>query len=172
MMFGTYSRSNLDRLGFGLKIHTPNYPINIERMVAVFKKRQASSWSGLESLSGRNVIGIRGYGYDKVLDVSMDYSEIGEYSQAFKMLERGRVDFFLDDYQSMMAYVAKNGLDMSAYRIKTIKKENLYVAFPDNEHGRKLGKIFDTEMQKLIATGYVKKAYQDKGIEYPVLKPE
>ncbi len=172
MMIGTYSRKNLDKLGFGLKLFTPRYPLNVEETVAVYKKDKFLNWKGENTLRNQNVLAIRGYGYDKIINVPMKYKEINDHQQAFGMLELGRVDFYVDEYLSMLAYTTENNIDMTSYRVETIKVENLYIAMPDNEHGRKLGAIFDKEIPQQIKSGFISKLYRKAGLEPPVLKPE
>lgn len=172
IMFGTYSRRNLDKLGFGLKLFTPRYPLNVEKTVVVFKKDKIPNWKGENTLRDQNVLAIRGYDYDKIINVPMKYMEIDRHQQAFAMLELGRVDFFVDEHLSMLAYINETNIDITPYRIETIKVENLYIAMPDNEHGRKLGAIFDKEMPQQIESGFVSELYRKAGLEPPVLKPE
>ncbi|MCP4110970.1 MAG: transporter substrate-binding domain-containing protein [Desulfobacteraceae bacterium] len=172
VLFGLYSMKKRKELGMGVKTYTPYYPYTVEKTVAIFKKESVPNWKGQESLRGQRVVAIRGYGYNEAIPVPMEYYEVSEHYQGWRMLKSGRIMFFLDDYVDVMFYIRDNKVDMTPNRIETVLIANLYPAYTMNDRGKKLAAVFDKEMPGLIADGVIAEFYKKRGYDAPILKPE
>ena len=126
---------------------------------AVFKKGKVPEFKGQETLSGKNVAWIKGYAYNEYLDVPVVKNEFDQRQDALRVLDRDRIDFFLDARAEIREVVAKGLLDTSKYEMVTVLKLNLYLAFANDEKGQKLKEIFDARFPQLVASGEIKKLY-------------
>lgn len=127
---------------------------------AVFKKGKVPEFKGQETLSGKNVAWIKGYAYNEYLDVPVVKNEFDQREDALRVLDRDRVDFFLDARDEIHDVVEKGLLDPGKYEIVTVLKLKLYLAFANNGKGQKLKEIFDTRFPQLVASGEIKKLYE------------
>ena len=135
-------------------------------VLVAFKKGKVAQWKGEESLSGR--IGwIRGYAFNEYLKNNLKFYETDDRETGLKMLERDRLDFFLDTESELQAALAEGVVDPKDLQVETILKLNVYLAFADNERGRKLRKIYDDRMAELVKTGELKPLYEKWQLKYP-----
>jgi len=135
-------------------------------VLVVFKKGAVAEWKGEDSLSGR--IGwIRGYAFNEYLTKEVKFYETDDRETGLKMLERDRLDFFLDTEAELKAALEAGVVDPKNLQVETILKLNVYLAFADNDRGRKLRKIFDDRMAELVKSGDLKPSYEKWGLRYP-----
>jgi polar amino acid transport system substrate-binding protein len=125
----------------------------------LFKKGKLAEWKGQESISGKKVGWIKGYDFDQYLDVPMEKAEFDERKDALRVLDKDRIDFFMDAQPDLIDALESGVIDKSAYQRETVKQINLYVAFSDNEKGKKLQQIFDERFPQLVRSGEIKKLY-------------
>lgn len=133
---------------------------------AIFKKGTVASWNGEQSLRG-NVGWIRGYAFNEYLQIPLKFLEVDTRKSGLKMLEAGRLDFFLDTEGELLGALEEEGLDTSAYQIETILTLNVYLAFADNARGKALAQIFDDRMETLVKSGELKPIYEKWNLHYP-----
>ena len=120
------------------------------------------------TLPGRALAWVRGYDYHENLDVKVeDFAEVRDTQQGLKMLQGGRIEFFLDHAGSLLDTIARTGFDTSNYRIEAVIEENVYMAFAATEKGQKLASIYDQGVRNLIETGKLQKIFARYGIHYP-----
>lgn len=135
-------------------------------VLVVFKKGKGDHWKGEESLTGR--IGwIRGYAFNEYLKTDVKFYETDDRETGLKMLERDRLDFFLDTESELRAALDAGVIDPKNLQVETILKLNVYLAFADNDRGRKLRKIYDDRMAELVKSGELKPLYGKWGMHYP-----
>ena len=144
----------------------PKWHFDSEVVSALFKKGKVASWEGEASLSGR--LGwIRGYEYDQYLSNTYEFVEVDSRKSAFKMLEFGHLDFFLDAATDLQTAMEKGEVDSEQFQMETVLQLNLYLAFAENDRGRQLMEIFDTRMTELIASGELKPLFAQWDSDYP-----
>jgi ABC-type amino acid transport substrate-binding protein len=132
------------------------YPKNhfgVDAVAVVYRKDRGVDWKGEPSLAGKNIAWIKGYSFDEYLTVPVKKMELEDRAPVAKMLDGNRIDFFMDAYADIMAMVEKKTLDPAKYDVKIVKKLNLYLVFANNDRGRKLLELFDTNIQKIVASG-------------------
>lgn len=135
-------------------------------VLVVFKKDKVAEWKGEESLAGR--IGwIRGYAFNEYLEKEVKFYETDDRETGLKMLELDRLDFFLDTESELRAALDAGVVDPKDLQVETLLKLNVYLAFADNERGRKLRGIFDDRMAELVKSGELKPLYEKWGLRYP-----
>lgn len=137
----------------------PQWHFDADLVSALYKKKDALNWQGEQSLAGKNVGWIKGYGYNDYMDTKFKNKEYKSRKQAIKLLEAGRLDFFLDAKEELEEEVEKGYFNAADYEIKPIMQLNLYMAFSNNERGRQLKDIFDERFPQLLKSGEIQQLY-------------
>lgn len=135
-------------------------------VLVIFKKGAVAAWEGEKSLRG-NIGWMRGYAFDRYLRNPPAFLEVDTRKSGLKMLEAGRLDFFLDTEGELLGALEEGMIDRSAYRIETISTLNVYLAFADNERGKALLNLFDERMETLVRAGELKPIYDKWNLRYP-----
>lgn len=138
----------------------PKWHFDADQVVAIFKKNLIKKWQGESSIANKKVVWIRGYAYDEYLNVSVKKYEVDLRKSALLMLQNNRVDFFLDAIYDLQAELDKGYFDYSHYQIEDVIQLNLYLAFANNERGKKFRKIFDEQFSILLKSGEIKRLYE------------
>ncbi len=135
-------------------------------VLAIFKKGNVAAWDGEKSLSG-NLGWMRGYAFDQYLRTEPRFFEVDRRESGLKMLEAGRLDFFLDTKDELLDALKQGVIKQDDYQIETILKLNVYLTFADNERGREFVKLFDDRMAEFVKSRELLPLYQKWGFEYP-----
>lgn len=149
MMFSLYDR------GEGNAIITSKIPVELGRVVVIFSNDEP--WDGPQSLDGRLVAVPRGYRFTEELSFSPISVEVRDNDAGIKMFLRGRVPFFYTNRDEMLLTISKRNVDMTKYRIEPVYEKTLHMGYFSSEKGRRLRKIFDEAMPKLIESGELKR---------------
>ena len=145
----------------------PNYPIDTEYTLVVFKKEALNEWKGAESLKGKEVHWVRGYDYHEYLNVKVNWKELRDTEQALKLLKMGRIKFFLDSKNTLLPKLKELGLNESEYATKVVLTNFLYARFSRTEKSKELIKIFDTNMSKLHKSNELSRIYKKWNHQIP-----
>lgn len=167
VIFSIYSAALVKRMTQKDVLLTPKYPVTVERLSAVFTKKSNVSWRGMDTLSNKKVAWIRGYSYQYFLDVPVQMEELNSYEQVFPLLERGRIDFYIDALADINHALQKYKIDSSQYQIGAIATHNLYIGFSNTPKSEYLVTLFDQRMNELIKSGQLDAIYKKWGIEPP-----
>lgn len=163
-MFGTYSAKKEGKT----YLLTPSKPIDKEQAVAIFDRSKNSSWLGQQSLAGRSLAWVRGYDYQDYLEIKVDgYTEVRDSAQGLKMLQGGRIDYFLDHAGALRDTIKRIEIDSDKYRIEVVIEENVYMAFANTDKGRALASVFDQGISRLMENGELEKIFSRYDIFYP-----
>lgn len=149
----------------------PRRPIDTEIASVVYLKNKAEGWKGPESLSGKRVLWLRGYNYDKYLDVKVDFGEIDERMQAWRLLDAGRYDFYMDALFDIESYIDQNNVDIEKYEIRPVIYNNLYLRFANTPKSKKLIEIYDKRIPELVESGEMEKIFQKWGLDMIPFEP-
>lgn len=76
------------------------------------------------------------------------------------MLENDRVDFYLDAEADLQAELDKNYFNKIGYQSEYVIQLNLFLAFVNNNRGKKFQKIFDEQFSLLLKSGVIKELYK------------
>lgn len=135
-------------------------------VLVIFKKGKVAAWDGEKSLNG-NIGWMRGYAFDQYLQATPQFFEVDRRESGLKMLEAGRLDFFLDTKDELLDALKQGVIKQDDYQIETILKLNVYLTFADNERGREFVKLFDDRMAEFVKSRELLPLYQKWGFEYP-----
>jgi len=148
----------------------PNWHLAVEEpMIIVFKKGMEGDWDAnkINSLNGKTVGWIRGYDFDKTLlkNIRVDKHEISKLKSALRMLEKGRLTALIDYKSGVLPAAKEAGINYEdVFTNKTIKSGNkLYVIFTNNARSKKLVKLYDERMNKLVRSGEIFKIFEKWG---------
>lgn len=111
---------------------------------------------------------VRGYDYQRYLPHVGEYREVQRREGILPMLERGRVDFYIDA-QTEVDYVLDQAGDAERdkFRRTHIAELPLYLAFGKTDKGRALKDLFDRRMTALIASGELRAIFAQWQQPYP-----
>jgi polar amino acid transport system substrate-binding protein len=138
----------------------PKAHFGVDVVAVAYKKGKLAEWKGEASLANKNIGWVKGYSFDEYLDVKVNKMEFETREDIMRVLEKDRLDFFMDAQADILDTVEKGSLDLSKFEIKEVKRLNLYLVFANNAKGQQLLKIFDENIQKLVASGEFKKICQ------------
>jgi polar amino acid transport system substrate-binding protein len=153
----------------------PKYPLYVDYTTAVFKKSRIKEWKGLQTLKEKNVIWLRGYNFHDVpalKALSLRWSEIDDYAQAWEMLKNDRVDAYLESLIDLERYIRKNKADMSTYQSEVLVAKNAYLKFSKSDKSKKLIEIYDKRIPELIASGELEALFKKWNVKFEPFKPE
>jgi len=174
VMIGISSQCKLQSLGLSYPLINPYYPISNERTVALSKNVALpknvgiNDWQGINSLANKNVVAIRGYDYDKILPVAMNYVEVNDHAQAWGMVAKGRADFYIDEVDAINHFKNTNSSTGIDFQLNTVLNEYTYLGFSQSKHGQHLADIYDARMEVLLKNNKISELYQRHGLPNPI----
>ena len=145
---------------------TPKRPINTERLTAIFKNN-SSKWIFPDSLAGKRVAWMDGYNFEKGIPVDYEYQRISDQLQGLKLLQIGRIDYYLDNEYDIKRTIKKYNFDDKQYTMQPILENQLFVAFSKTQKSNKLMDLFDCRMDELRESGELQKLYYKWDIPMP-----
>lgn len=146
----------------------PQTAFDTDKVAGVFRKGELDPAQGQKALEGRNVGWIRGYNYDDYLDVQVVKNELNSRESGLQMVERGRLDVYLDAAQDIQIVKDQGVVDMELLEKALFLELKLYMAFQHGETGHKLAQIWDSRMKDLHDNGKLRAIYgQDPNVWYP-----
>jgi len=144
----------------------PKWHISIEDpLVIIFGTSNIQKGDKLHILSfkDKKIGWIRGYGFEKTLfkDIPIEKKELSRMQSGLLMLKAGRLDALVDYESNIEPLAQKMGLKLGqSYTTKELEKGNkLFLAFSKTNRSKKLIKLFDERMEKLVASGEIEKIY-------------
>ena len=163
---GSYS-AETTKLGNWRFYLTPKQPIGTERLVAIFKQDRVAKWEYPGSLAGKKVAWIDGYSYEFVLQIDMDYQKLDNQEQGWRLLQAGRVDFFLESESDARAAACRCHIDLDEYQFELIEEKKLYIPFAKGRKRDWLRAAFDQRMEELRRSGELRHLYARYGRPTP-----
>ncbi|MDN4501367.1 substrate-binding domain-containing protein [Alteromonadaceae bacterium BrNp21-10] len=155
-------------------LYFPQWHYHSQQIMALFKKHSLL-WQGASSLSGKRVGWLRGYGLDRYIQVDTEKVEHTFRSSALKMLEKDRIDVYIDDQFEILKAndgLQQNKLDLNHYQFAKLTQLKLYPAFSNTAKGRKLARIFDQRMPLLVTSGKLAALFKKWDQTYYPFEPE
>lgn len=153
----------------------PRYPLYVDYTVAVFRPETIQQWKGRESLDGKRAVTMRGY---QLWDLSyfdglrLDWSEVNTHEQAWKMLDSGRVDVYLDALIDVEPYIHEHQVDRRRYRLEVLYGRNAYVEFAHSERSERLMAIYERRIVELQESGELEALFRKWGVRFTPFVPE
>ncbi|MGE0086693.1 MAG: substrate-binding periplasmic protein [Desulfococcaceae bacterium] len=156
------ARKRKDRL-------VPRYPLWVEHTAVVFRKDRIKEWKGMESLNNKNLLWMRGYDFhtDSHLNgIQFKWQETDSLEQAWKLVEMGRYDAYIEVLEDLKQYAKTGNADMNLLQIEVLWGENSYMAFAKREKSEKLMQIYDKRIKEIFDSGELEKLFEKWGIMY------
>ncbi len=125
---------------------------------ALFLKGKIKDWKGQETLSGKRVGWVHKYKYDQYLSVQVKKREVKYRKQALSMLQKNRLDFFIDAAADLEDELEKSKI-AGQFEMKSVMSLNLYMCFAQTKKGERLRDLFDQGVEKLLKSGELKALY-------------
>ncbi len=148
----------------------PKYNIDADKVYSISKKGTLKG-SGEASIKDKKVAWVRGYDYDGYLKTPVKKVEVTDRSAGIKMVLAGRADALLDAKEEIESGLKEAKLKKSDFTIQKIMELKTFIAFGSSAKGKELAKIWDTNVEKLIKSGKLKKFYEKhKYTSYPYKK--
>ena len=119
------------------------YPFVKDYVLVLFKKNRVTQWNGQKTLQNKKVAWIKGYAYDKYLEVPVVKEEFNRRDDILRRLDQNRVDFFMDTRNNMESVLNQGIIEVSHYTVETVMELDRYLVFANNTKGKTLKKIFD-----------------------------
>lgn len=138
----------------------PEWHFDADYVGAVYNPDLVSGIDGQSTLAGREVGWMRGYAYDQYLSVDVDATRIDDRHGGLRMVEGGRIDFFVDAQVEIDTALEKTGLG-ETLASDTVLELPLYLGFADTERGRELRAIWDRRLPELLRDGTISRLYQE-----------
>ena len=135
------------------------YPFVKDYVLVLFKKNRFSQWDGQQTLINRKVAWMKGYAYDKYLEVPVIKKEFHTREVILRRLDRDQIDFFMDTRNDVESVLNKGIIDVTRYTVETVLELERYLVFADNNKGKKLKKIFDFRFPHLVKKGEIERLY-------------
>lgn len=138
----------------------PRTPFDTDNVMGVFRKGNLALERGQQALQGKKLGWIRGYRYDKYLDVPVDKHLLNSRENGLKMVVHKRLDVFLDAQYDIEAALEAGVIDKQAVDVARFLDLELYMAFASTDQGRKLAELWDRRMRELHETGELQELYK------------
>ena len=139
----------------------PIYPIDVEYMSALSKNKTGFKWQGLESLRGTTVGWIKDYDVIVKSKRNFKLKEFRNIEQGVKMLNAGKIDFLIDEWDEIAAVIQKNKMKSEIYLINEMPEgTDVYAAFSIDNLSRELIAIYNERIPELMESGELSKIYE------------
>jgi len=168
-----YEKSDVDIVlgafpGVIKNVHFPQWHYNLDTVSILFKSDRIN-WTGVESMTNRSVATIRNFNLNQYLYTDINLEEKSSRAGTIMMLDKGRVDFFLDVKSEALKSIEELQFDLKEKGIvlKDLLKIRQYACFKNNGKGVKLAEIFDDEFPRLIFSGKLKQLFEKWHVKYP-----
>ena len=144
-------------------------PVDIDNIDVAVSKELNAEWRGEESLQGKRIVAAFGNDFDQFYNIDASYMELRDIDAMLKMLMTGRVDAVLNYRRT----IRKSIDDLNAkdiYIKESVFQQPIYFIFNQTAKSKAYKAIFDTEMEKLVESGAIKKMLQDyfgEDVYYP-----
>jgi len=153
-------------------------PIWVSRNSALFHKKMLPTWEGLRTIILNPNTSVSSPGIGKMIGV--DIYEVPSRDQALNMVLDKRMRYYVDDYETLTKLKAGeknvvgfegwkppssiNNFDWDRFVIRDVRSVPAYMVFQNNEKGRRLRDLFDSEFEKLHRSGELIKIYEKWGL--------
>lgn len=149
----------------------PVYPktaFDADTVSGLYKNGTLAS-TDITSLKGKKIGFVLGYGYDEYLDFKIEKHEVKSRKIGLNLLNKGRIDVFLDARVEIENEVQNSGFDMAQYSLQPFLDLGLYMAFANTGKGQILADLWDKRLKEMHESGELKAIYgnQDYTEYYP-----
>ncbi|MDM8537161.1 transporter substrate-binding domain-containing protein [Desulfobacterales bacterium HSG17] len=134
----------------------PKWHLSVEDpLLAIFKK-ELHEIEGFDSLSGKSIICMRGYDFDKIYlkDIQHEMHQVDSVKKGLSLIKNDRYDVFLDYRYNMKNAYRESDIDLLIFKTVVMKVGNkLFLNFSNTENSKRLIKIYDQRIPELLDNG-------------------
>jgi polar amino acid transport system substrate-binding protein len=140
------------------------WPSEIESVTVVHAS--GAKFEDQRSFVGKKIAWLQGYGFEIHLPANIDYTEVRSEALGLRMLERGRLDYFLDYAETITSAAAQIGIDLEAYTLSPVPalSQPVYSMFTNDARGRSLVNLHDSRMAELHKDGTLDRIFEKYGL--------
>lgn len=145
-------------------VNYPVTPMDSDNVNAIYKKGKIDGTLKTKALDGKKVGWIIGYAYNEYIpDSKMNFQEVKSRKIGFNLMEKDRIDVFLDSGVEIDDYISSAKFDMTNYEIAPMLELKMYMAFRPDERGKMLAELWDKRVKAMHDSGELKKLYDTHG---------
>jgi ABC-type amino acid transport substrate-binding protein len=149
--------------------HQSKWPVINEDINVVSLNDDAINSSYLTSNVGAYRAGYEDDVFYAALPKSAKGVPVESAEQALALLKKGKVDYFVDLRSIIIPLTDKEQTDQgSLVKVRKIGRYKLYWSFVFNEHGQRLKRHFDDQIEILRNNGVLQSMYEKYNLELPV----
>jgi len=123
-----------------------------------------NTFKNVQSLAGKKVAYLHGYKLDSLFPVKFKSRQAYDLSSAIQMLDRGHVDYVIDDETLLKEAIFEAKLPSTEFGITYIASMKSHPIFAPTDEGRKFRDIYDRRIPKMIATGELQEIMRTHGV--------
>jgi hypothetical protein len=151
------------------KLIFPKYAIDVERMSVLSLAKRRLEWHGVSSLSNKKIGWMKEYEIIEPKDRDFELVEYRTVEQGLEMLEAGKIDYMIDEWDEISEAVAAKKQDMTQYLMNEMPKgTDIYVAFADTDLSKELIAIYNERFPVLYHDKTLQAIYKKWEMEIPL----
>ena len=129
------------------------WPHEVEAVIAVHATD--TEFRDESSFIGKKTAWLKDYGFQRFLPAGIDYTEVRSETLGLRMLERARVDFFVDYEPHIENAAAVLGIDLGNYTLSPVAvlSKMVYPMFRHDDRGTALVDLYSRRMAELHQDG-------------------
>lgn len=138
----------------------PRYPIDVEYL-SVLSKNGEAAFVDMKSLTGKRVGWLKDYDLINENEIDFTLREYRTVQQGLKLLDEGKLDFIIDEWDELASALSTNNLSLENYHMKNMPEgTDVYVAFADNAISKVLIEIYNEEVEAMVKSGSMQAIYK------------
>ena len=142
----------------------PKYPMSVIWGVAASLPTN-EEWKGQQSIKNHNVAWMRGYNLQSFLSVPVTWTEVDSIAQGIEMLEKKRVEFYIDEENAVRNFIKDAVGRESKLRVNSLYTISLYPGFSKKGNGTNFLEIYEKNVPKMYENGTAKKIFSKWDLE-------
>lgn len=145
----------------------PAYPIDVDHIAVVFLRGRIDSRAVFGTLAGKSVVWPRGYNFQNYMDIQVNWTEIDSNQQGWEMVEKKRVDFYMDILPEIKSFVKEKHIDLKRFGYETVFTIKTYVRFGNSSKAETLRHIYDERIAQLLEEKELHRLFKKWGADFP-----
>lgn len=150
------------------KLIFPKYAIDVEQMSILSLAKNRLDWRGASSLSNKKVGWMKEYEMIEPQDRDFELVEYRTVEQGLEMLNTGKIDYMIDEWDEISEAVAAKKQDMTQYLMNEMPTgSDIFVAFADTDLSKELIAIYNERLPVLYRDKTLHSLYKKWDVEIP-----
>lgn len=166
--YGVYNAIVGETTDTGEDLLFTDFAIDVEYMSVLTMANRNIDWNGPSSFANKTVGWMKEY---EVIEEDQRNFELVEYrtvAQGLELLEAGKIDFMVEEWDEIAETVAEQGLDMSRYVMNEMPDgEDVFLVFSNTPLSQTLIQIYNERMPILYQEQTLQAIYKKWGMDIP-----